>query len=358
MPIENIKIAGAGPAGLTAAINLAKAGYQVEVFEKNHDTGVRFHGDLQGLENWSRERDIIDELHDMNIKSTNFNYNGFKNLRISNGTKNWDFSCEEPVFYLVRRGNIEGSLDHGLKKQAVDSGVNLHFKTNPPVDTINIIATGPIKNEVYIIAKGKTFETDADDTALGIVDNHAAFNGYSYLLISQGYGCLCTVLFDRFKDASKCFEKTEKIISSQVDFNIQNPKKMAGLGSFSNKNIFKQNEKLYIGEAAGLQDLFWGFGMGNAITSGFLAAESIINGTDYAKTAENYFKKKLKASIVNRYIWEKVGSKDYSFIVNRIHNSTDSIKYLRSFYNFNILQKIIYPFSMHYMKKRYPNLRL
>ena len=89
MPIENIKIAGAGPAGLTAAINLAKAGYQVEVFEKNHDTGVRFHGDLQGLENWSRERDIIDELHDMNIKSTNFNYNGFKNLRISNGTKNW-----------------------------------------------------------------------------------------------------------------------------------------------------------------------------------------------------------------------------------------------------------------------------
>ena len=47
MPIENIKIAGAGPAGLTAAINLAKAGYQVEVFEKNHDTGVRFHGDLQ-----------------------------------------------------------------------------------------------------------------------------------------------------------------------------------------------------------------------------------------------------------------------------------------------------------------------
>ena len=358
MPIENIKIAGAGPAGLSAAINLAKAGYQVEVFEKNHDTGVRFHGDLQGLENWSREKDAIDELHDMNIKSTNFNYKGFNHLIISNGTKNWDFICDRPAFYLVRRGNIEGSLDIGLKEQALDSGVNLHFKKNPPEDLTNIIATGPVKSEIYIIAKGKTFETDADDIALGIVNNNAAFNGYSYLLIADGYGCMCTVLFDRFKDASKCFEKTENILSSLVDFNIRNPKKMAGLGSFSNKNIFRKDEKLYIGEAAGIQDLFWGFGMTNAITSGFLAAESIINGTDYVETAENYFKKKLKASMVNRYIWEKVGSKDYSFIVNRIHNSKDSLKYLKSFYNFNILQRIIYPFSLMYMKKRYPNLRL
>ena len=83
--IENIKTAGAGPAGLTAAINLAMAGYQVDVFEKNHDTGVRFNGDLHGLENWSRRKDVINELHDMNIKSTNFNYTGFKNLRISTG---------------------------------------------------------------------------------------------------------------------------------------------------------------------------------------------------------------------------------------------------------------------------------
>lgn len=356
--MENVKIAGAGPAGLSAAINLAKAGYEVDVFEKNHDVGVRFHGDLQGLENWSREKDIIDELSEMNIKSTNFNFTGFKNLIISNGTRNWDFSCNRPAFYLVRRGNIEGSLDIGLKEQALESGVNLHFNKTLPEDMINIIATGPIKNELFAIANGKTFETDADDIALGVVNNHAAFNGYSYLLIADGYGCMCTVLFDRFKDAANCFKKTEIIISNLIDFKIRNPKKMAGLGCFSNKNIFNQQEKPYIGEAAGLQDLLWGFGMRNAITSGFLAAESIIKGTDYAETAKNYFNKKLKASVVNRFLWEKVGSRDYSFIVNRIHNSTDSLKYLKSFYNFNLLQRIIYPFSLRYMKKRYPNLRL
>jgi flavin-dependent dehydrogenase len=56
---------------------------------------------------------------------------------------------------------------------------------------------------------------------------------------------------------------------------------MAGYGGFFNKNIFRQDKTSYVGEAASLQDLFWGFGMRNTITSGFLAAQSIINGTDY-----------------------------------------------------------------------------
>ncbi len=46
------KIIGAGLSGLTAAINLAKAGYKVDVYEENKDSGLRFNGDLQGLENW------------------------------------------------------------------------------------------------------------------------------------------------------------------------------------------------------------------------------------------------------------------------------------------------------------------
>ena len=55
-----------------------------------------------------------------------------------------------------------------------------------PPENVDIMATGPDKNEVYIIAKGITFETVADDMAIGIVDNHAAYNGYSYLLIAKG----------------------------------------------------------------------------------------------------------------------------------------------------------------------------
>ncbi|MGZ7135838.1 MAG: FAD-dependent oxidoreductase [Methanobacterium sp.] len=38
-----IRILGAGLAGLSAAINLAKAGYEVDVFEKTKFVAGRFH---------------------------------------------------------------------------------------------------------------------------------------------------------------------------------------------------------------------------------------------------------------------------------------------------------------------------
>ena len=84
MKTKIIKIAGAGPSGLTAAINLAKAGYDVHVFEKRSDTGKRFHGDLQGLENWSSDLNVISELEQMNIH-VNFDCAPFLNLITTNG---------------------------------------------------------------------------------------------------------------------------------------------------------------------------------------------------------------------------------------------------------------------------------
>jgi flavin-dependent dehydrogenase len=50
---EVIQIAGAGPAGLAAAIMLARAGRDVVVHEARREVGFRFGRDLQGLENRS-----------------------------------------------------------------------------------------------------------------------------------------------------------------------------------------------------------------------------------------------------------------------------------------------------------------
>jgi 2-polyprenyl-6-methoxyphenol hydroxylase-like FAD-dependent oxidoreductase len=64
---EVIEIAGAGPAGLAAAITLARAGRRVIVHEAQREVGYRFQGDLQGLENWTMERDVLDELCEMGL---------------------------------------------------------------------------------------------------------------------------------------------------------------------------------------------------------------------------------------------------------------------------------------------------
>ena len=357
--MDNVKILGAGPAGLTAAINLAIGGYNVDVFEKNNDVGSGVKRNLQGLENWSDEQDVVEEFRKMKI-NPNFDCEPFKDLKITNNTENWDFSCHKPAFYLVKRGTDDNSLDQGLKEQALNNGVNIKFGETAPIDKVDIVATGPDPKFKFAVGRGLTFKTDHENLAVGLVNNYHAFKGYSYLLVSNGCGCIATVLFESFGDLNKYFNRTMDTFLVKYDLKMEDPCKFAGYGSFSNK-ISKNQNKIFIGETAGLQDFLWGFGIRNAVKSGHLAAKCILDGNyykDYYKSAEKYFKPKLNAGVVNRFYWEKFATNNYSFILNRIHNSKDPLKYLHSFYNFNLLQKLTYPIALFYMKKRYPNLKL
>ncbi len=64
-----VQIAGAGPAGLAAAITLAQAGRRVAVHEAQREVGHRFQGDPQGLENWSTERDVLEILRGLGFRT-------------------------------------------------------------------------------------------------------------------------------------------------------------------------------------------------------------------------------------------------------------------------------------------------
>ena len=357
--MHTVKILGAGPAGLSAAINLAKNDYNVDIFEKNSDVGATVKKNLQGLENWSEKTDTIDEFKKMNI-IPDFDFEPFYNLKITNNNEIWDFECERPAFYIVSRGQHDNSLDQALKKQAIDNGVNIMFDKTATGNEMDIIATGPDPEYKFAIGRGLTFKTEQDNIAVGLVNNYHAFKGYSYLLISNGCGCIATVLFEGFNDLNKYFRRTLNMFTGKFDLKMEDPSKITGNGSFSSQ-ILKNKDKIYVGETAGLQDFLWGFGIKNAIKSGFIAANNIIEGKDcqdYYRSVENYFKPKLNAGIVNRFFWEKLGSNNYSYILNRISNAEDPVKYLRSVYNFNFLQKLDYPLASLYIKYRYPYLKI
>lgn len=357
--MDSVKILGAGPAGLTAAINLANEGYHVDVYERNTDVGTCINRNLQGLENWTEKQDVVKEFREMKI-DCNFECEPFQNLTITNINEDWNFTCKNPAFYLIRRGTDNDSLDQGLKEQALENGVNIKLGQTLPTDDVDIVATGHDPRYKFAVGKGLTFKTDHENLAVGLVNNYYAFKGYSYLLISNGCGCLATVLFENFEDLNTYFTRTLDAFINKYDIKTEDPNKFAGYGSFSSE-ILKNENQILVGEKAGFQDLLWGFGIRNAVKSGYMAAKCIIDGDsckDYYENVEKYFKTKLNAGVVNRFIWEKFGSNNYSFLLNRIHKSKDPIKYLNSFHNFNLLQKITYPLALFYMKNRYPNLKL
>lgn len=111
---KEIQIVGAGLSGLTAGINLAKAGYKVKIFEKNDVVGKRFHGDYQGIENWIYSKDALEHIQDLGVK-TNFPNYPVKAVKIiSSSGKVSNIESKNPLFYLVRRGTEENTLDQNL----------------------------------------------------------------------------------------------------------------------------------------------------------------------------------------------------------------------------------------------------
>jgi flavin-dependent dehydrogenase len=220
------------------------------------------------------------------------------------------------------------------------------------------LAVGTKSSQIFAIDKGIRFETNMPDMAVAIVNDDAAVKGYSYLLVTDGYGCICTVLFDEFHRAESCFQKTMRMLENTVDLDIRNPKKVGGIGSFSLAGNYQRNQQLFVGEAAGLQDLLWGFGIRSAIKSGHLAATSIIEGLDYAALAGSYFEPKLKASLIIRYLYEKIGSFGYSSMLKYTNRKADPIYFLYNAHRFTRVHKLIFPLARYSMRKRYHNLTL
>jgi len=295
---------------------------------------------------------VVDHLNQMNI-AINFDCTPFLRISVFNGTRNWEFHNSKPAFYLIKRGSGAGCLDSGLKSQALEAGVTLHLKETLAEEQADIVATGAQKKDIFAVDKGIVFKTVLPDTAIGLVNDDAAFKGYSYLLAANGYGCMCTVLFDKFETINRCLQETRRIFSAMCDLDIKEPHSVGGIGSFTVHNRFEKEKRLYVGEAAGIQDLLWGFGIRGAVTSGFLAAQCLIQQKSYHAAARKFFANKQKAGVVNRFLWEKFGRNNYTEIMDKIGAAPDSLRFLHHFYNFNFFQKLAYPFAFNYLKKRY-----
>src|SRR5215211_2806997 len=142
MKTDSIRIAGAGLSGLSAAIGLAQRGQNVEVFERNSDSGQTRHADWDAIENWTTEEDFPDCLRQWGIQPT-FDHREPLSFEVYDPQGDcYEVSLPRPFFYLLKRGVERGSLEQALKEQALACGVVIHYNRAASHTDIDIWAAG------------------------------------------------------------------------------------------------------------------------------------------------------------------------------------------------------------------------
>lgn len=356
---KDVTIVGAGPGGLSAAITLAKNGFEVNLYEQNNDVGLRFNGDFQGLENWSDEEDTLDILKRIGI-DTNFlcyPYYGSNGFFIGPKRQKIIVKSSRPLFYLVERGSREsvkeGSLDQSLRKQSEDLGVNIYW--GKKLESINnqttIIGTGPKAADA--IAKGMVFKTSNKNIFIGFLNNKIAPKAYAYLLVNNGNATFATCMFEDFKNEKLYYDRALLELNSAIEIDINEPKEFGGFVNYFNEpKISKDNRILYVGENAGFQDALWGFGIKYAMLSGYYAAQSIIHKLNYFELCKKHLIPKLQVSLANRWLFAHLYNTGYNLILNKMKSMDDAIPALRKHYNTSLSKRLIYPIAQRWYKTR------
>jgi len=340
---RSIHIVGAGPGNLVAAINLAKAGIETIIHEQGEDVGLRFNGDFQGLENWSFNSNVIEFLHSIGV-SVNFRCEPYYGGEFYGPSlKKRTIRTTNPLFYLVERGNTHGTLDQGLKQQALDAGVKIQWNnklTRVPKGTV-IVGTGPKTADV--IAKGIVFQTSHPDACYGFLNDRIAPKGYAYLLVNKGQATFATCLFKDFRHEKLYFQRALDVMQQLVTIDINDPKEFGGFGNFFlSQPVSKDNRILYTGENAGFQDALWGFGLKYAMYSGYLASLSIIEQRSYEQLCETKLKPVMETSLVNRWLYYKIGNFGYESVLRKISASKDILPTLRKHHRYLTSKRVLF----------------
>lgn len=351
--MSSIQIVGAGPAGLAAAIAVARNGGDARVTERHRAVGTRFHDDFQGLENWSTESDVLDELRNMGIEPT-FEHTPFYQCTFFD-PKGREHRCrsERPLWYLVRRGPEAGSLDRSLEEQAIATGATIEYgETTKHLPRGGIVAHGP--RRIDAIAVGYVFDTDRADGAFGAVSDRIAPGGYAYLLIREGRATLATCLFSDFHNESTYLQRTVALFQEKLGITLDNERRFGGFGNMSWVPVLKRGARLLVGEAAGLQDALFGFGMRYAMVSGHLAGSALARQAPdgYRAAARSRGLLRLaRVSGVNRYLYERAGERGYRAMLEQVCRG-DARPWLNHHYNGHWWTPLLYPLVSRDVRRR------
>lgn len=346
-------IVGAGPAGLAAGLALAQAGSHARIFERRTDIGSRYHGDFQGIENWSTEIDAMDELASIGIEPS-FEHRPVSECVMFDATgREYAYRSPRPLWYLVRRGSGEGTLDRSLERQARASGVELSLGetvTEPPA--AGVVTSGPRRTDM--IVAGYVGRTGMADGAFGVMSDAIAPGGYAYLLIWGGHATLAICVVREFRSATRYLRRAAAFFRARVGLALHDARAYGGFGGVAGGIRLRSGNTLFAGEAAGLQDALFGFGIRCALVSGHLAGRSWAAGDPaaYERACRARLGPFVRAAVVNRFLYDGGGVRAQLHLLRGLAATSRPREYLRRYYAARWWTPLIHPVAAWWARRR------
>lgn len=315
-----IKIIGAGPAGLSAALVLLKSGHEVEVFEKRHYPCVKLCGEFmshEGLQALARVTGIsvsnlVGELKANEL--TRFSWFSRRGNQLSLSLF--------PSGMGVRRD----VLDPWMAQAVINAGGKIYFGTRVneeefAADKSRVVlwATGkeiPKNKTKYFAVKGYCASSFhfSDDVAL--FQLQGGYIGFSRLADGELSYC---ALFDReLVDSHWRYSNWEQLCEGAFQTNLRLRRQCDLMTSVMPSHVGSalfdftsrapvRNGRWYVGDAVQLIPPFVGDGMSMAIESGELAAQAVVQGlssSQYTSAWTSAFKSRLRtAQLVHPLLW-------------------------------------------------------
>jgi flavin-dependent dehydrogenase len=303
------------------------------VYEKGATVAGRFHGDFQGIENYSTPDDALEELARAGVEPT-FAVTPFCEATLFGPDgREWRYRASAPLYYMIRRGAEPGRLDAALLDQALAQGVRVRFqRLFPDTEPRGILATGPRGS--YAIVVGYIGTTTLPDLVLAALDDRLAPGGYAYLVTHAGTATVAACLFADLPRHRQYLDRTVAYFQERTGLSLDGAVRFGGTGNVRRPRTARRGAYLLAGEAAGFQDALWGFGLRSAMLSGHLAARAFLEGDAdrYDALWQARLGGLLETSIVNRFVFGRLGNRGYGMFLSRLGRAPDPREFLRRHY--------------------------
>ncbi len=316
---EAIRIAGAGLAGLTAAVVLGEAGRRVTVYETKRQVTPSSGPHTEGIRNY-RTVDALEELRSVGLDLRPFSTIQHT-FRVSPHHRN---ELVGSAHYLFLRGREPETVDQVLVRRAESAGVHFRFGMAARPEEVQIMATGPPREATRILGAGYAISAKGSsltsDTAFALFDNRIAPGGYLAITPGKSYHSIYSVSWTEL-DYTRLLSRVEKAFEIPWVRELLDSTQRVGRihgRAFYLEDPIAQAERdgvLYAGEAGGFQDAVAGFGFRYAVETGALAARSILQDLDYRGLLRETFGSEFKDAFALRQQLNCATNEDYDAMV-------------------------------------------